>query len=94
MSWATRAIETLQRGERVTICPKGTSMEPLVHDGQGVVLEPVQVTQVVTGDIVLCRVNGSDYLHLVKAVKPGQVLIGNNRGRVNGWTTRVFGRKV
>ena len=46
------------------------------------------------GDIVLCKVNGSQYLHLVKAIQGDRVQIGNNRGRVNGWTSRqqVFGK--
>jgi hypothetical protein len=45
------------------------------------------------GDIVLCRVNGTQYLHLVKAVSGERFQIGNNRGRINGWTARrnIFG---
>ena len=34
---------------------------------------------------VLCKVNGSEYLHLVKAIRGPQCQIGNNRGRINGW---------
>jgi hypothetical protein len=37
------------------------------------------------GDIVLVRVNGRVYLHLIKAVGGGRFLIGNNKGGVNGW---------
>jgi hypothetical protein len=51
--------------------------------------------KVEVGDIVLARVAGVVYLHLVSAVEPakGRVQISNNRGRVNGWTSyaRVFG---
>ena len=45
------------------------------------------------GDIVLCKVNGAQYLHLVKAVQGSRYQIGNNRGRINGWTSRrsIFG---
>jgi hypothetical protein len=45
------------------------------------------------GDIVLARVAGAVYLHLVSALANGRVQISNNRGRVNGWTgpDRVFG---
>jgi hypothetical protein len=47
------------------------------------------------GDIVLARVAGAVYLHLVSAVDPARrrVQISSNRGRVNGWTgyDRVFG---
>ena len=44
------------------------------------------------GDIVLCKVKGSVYLHFVKAKKPGQVLIGNAHGKNNGWTSTVYGK--
>jgi hypothetical protein len=37
------------------------------------------------GDIVLVRVHGTDYLHLIKAINQGRFLIGNNRGGTNGW---------
>jgi hypothetical protein len=94
MSWASAAIERLQKGEQVTIRPRGTSMEPKVHDGQAVTLQPATAADVQVGDIVLCRVHGCDYLHLVKAVAPPQVLIGNNRGRINGWTSKVFGKVI
>jgi hypothetical protein len=42
---------------------------------------------------VLCKVNGAQYLHLVKAVSGERFQIGNNRGRINGWTSRrnIFG---
>ena len=49
-----------------------------------------------TGDVVLCRVGESEYLHIVKAVRGGQFQIGNNRGGINGWITRaaIYGRLV
>ncbi|GAA3447812.1 hypothetical protein Pve01_49840 [Planomonospora venezuelensis] len=47
------------------------------------------------GDIVRARVQRSVCLHLASAVdaSAGRVQIGNNRGRMNGWTghDRVFG---
>ena len=45
------------------------------------------------GDVVLAKVAGTVYLHLVTAIAGERVLIGNNRGRINGWTgkQRVFG---
>lgn len=92
MSWAARAIEELQRGEVAVIYPKGNSMLPLVLSGQRVEVEPCVISDLAVGDIVLCRVGGNDYLHLVKAASNGRVLIGNNRGGTNGWTKSVFGR--
>jgi hypothetical protein len=37
------------------------------------------------GDIVLCKVAGNEYLHIVKAIQDGRYQIGNNRGFINGW---------
>jgi hypothetical protein len=51
----------------------------------------VETTRLEVGDIVLARVSGHVYLHLVSALEPGagRVQIANNRGRVNGWTSRA-----
>lgn len=67
------------------------------------------VTTVVTeecllrkNDIVLCKVKGSQYLHLITAIKDSenfdnaQYQISNNKGFVNGWITidSIFGKVV
>lgn len=92
MSWATGHIQRLLAGETVQFRPRGNSMEPKVASGQLCTVEPVQ-EPVQPGDIVLCKVNGRQYLHLVKAVQGDRVQIGNNRGHVNGWThsSNIFG---
>jgi hypothetical protein len=70
-------------------------MVPLIRSRQLVTVAPVDPGAVEVGDIVLVRVAGSTYLHLVSAVdhRAGRVRISNNRGRVNGWTShaRVYG---
>jgi hypothetical protein len=82
-------------GSTVEFRPVGSSMVPLIRSRQLVTVAPVDPATVVVGDIVLARVAGAVYLHLVSAVDPvkGRVQISNNRGRVNGWTTyaRVYG---
>lgn len=47
-------------------------------------------------DIVLCKVRGAEYLHLIKAIQGARFQIGNNRGHINGWVTAsaIFGRLV
>jgi hypothetical protein len=57
---------------------------------------PVDPATLAVGDIVLCRVHGAEYLHLVKAIQAGRFQIGNNRGRINGWIGAhgIFGRCV
>jgi SOS-response transcriptional repressor LexA len=94
MGWAESYIAFLQQGTTVSFRPKGHSMAPKVCSGELVTVEPVQLDALSKGDIVLCKVKGKEYLHLVKAVNDGQVLIGNNRGRTNGWTSQVYGRLV
>lgn len=95
MSWATHAIESLKKGETVRIRPRGNSMSGKIESGDLVTIEPLTQSPE-KGDIVLCRVSGSDYLHLVKAVSGDRFLIGNNRGKLNGWTGRgsVYGKVV
>ena len=88
MSWATFAIEKLRNGEAVQIRPHGHSMKGKVNDGDLVTVEPCNPEELSVGDIVLVRVKGNDYLHLIKAMNQGRFLIGNNRGRVNGWVGR------
>ncbi|MGW1932904.1 S26 family signal peptidase [Streptomyces sp. NPDC001919] len=82
-------------GATVTFRPSGSSMVPLIRSRQQVVVVPVDPSKVEVGDIVLARVAGTVYLHLVSAVDHARkrVQISNNRGRVNGWTghARVYG---
>lgn len=82
-------------GAVVQFRPAGGSMVPLVRSKQLVTVAPVDPAKLKVGDIVLTRVAGTTYLHLVSAVDRanGRVQISNNRGRVNGWTSRsrVYG---
>ena len=91
MSWATHTIEKLQKGETVQIRPRGNSMVGKINNGDLVTIEPANELE--TGDIVLCKVRGNDYLHLIKAISNSRYLIGNNRGGINGWISRdaIFG---
>lgn len=93
MGWASAAIERLRRGETVMVRPRGHSMASKVNDGDTVTVEPVGDRELHPGDVVLCRVRGREYLHLVKAVQDQRYLIGNNRGGINGWVghSAVFG---
>ncbi|MBU2666249.1 hypothetical protein KOI35_22360 [Actinoplanes bogorensis] len=82
-------------GQTVEFRPSGSSMVPLIRSRQLVTVAPVDPAKLEAGDIVLVRVAGTTYLHLVSAVDApaGRVQISNNRGRVNGWTNyaRVYG---
>lgn len=82
-------------GATVRFRPSGSSMVPLVRSRQQVTVSPVDPAKVEVGDIVLAKVAGTVYLHLVSAVDAagGRVQISNNRGRINGWTghAKVYG---
>jgi hypothetical protein len=96
VGWASGHIERLRAGEAVSFRPRGNSMAGKIESGQLCTVEPVDAAAVRVGDIVLCKVNGREYLHLVKAVQGPRFQIGNNRGRINGWVTAsaIFGRCV
>jgi hypothetical protein len=55
-------------------------MKGKVDDGALVTVAPCAPEALEPGDIVLVRVKGAVYLHLVKAVGQGRFLIG-----INGW---------
>lgn len=93
MGWATHYIEKLQAGETVQFRPRGGSMRGKIESGQLVTVQPLDRDPQI-GDIVLCRVKGAEYLHLVKAVDGDRYQIGNARGGINGWIGKsgIFGR--
>jgi hypothetical protein len=94
MGWAGGHIAKLKAGETVQFRPRGNSMRGKIESGQLCTVEPVKPEEVRKGDIVLCKVNGREYLHLVLAIQGQRFQIGNNRGRVNGWIgpNALFGR--
>lgn len=97
MSWATPHLQKLSEGQTIEFRPHGNSMKPRIKSGDLVVIEPVSDEAIIkTSDVVLCKVKGRYYLHLVSAVRDGQFQISNNHGFVNGWISRtaIFGRLV
>ncbi|MEK7834240.1 MAG: S24 family peptidase [Acidobacteriota bacterium] len=96
MGWALHHIAKLKNGETISFRPRGNSMSGKIESGQLCTVEPVDPASIEVGDIVLCKVNGREYLHLVKAIQKPRFQIGNNRGRINGWITAnsIFGKCV
>lgn len=95
MGWATAHISKLQNGLTVSFRPRGGSMKGKVESGQLCTVEPIiDPASLSVGDVVLCKVRGAQYLHLVKAIRTGQWQIGNNRGGINGWigAGAIYGR--
>lgn len=60
-------------------------MKGKIESGQLCTVEPVVHSALSVGDIVLCKVRGNEYLHLIKAISGPRFQIGNNTGLVNGW---------
>ena len=94
MGWAAQYIEKLKAGETVAFRPRGNSMSGKIESGQLCTVVPAAPETIAVGDIVLCKVRGHEYLHLVKAIQGKRFQIGNNRGRINGWVSAnaIYGR--
>jgi hypothetical protein len=67
-----------------------------IHSGDRVTIAPCDPATLAVDDVVLVRVHGSEYLHLIKAIQDERYLIGNNRGGINGWVGRnaIYGKLV
>jgi len=67
-----------------------------IESGQLCTVAPVDCSSLQVGDIVLCRVHGCEYIHLIKAIQDRLFQIGNNRGGINGWIGEdaIFGRCI
>jgi len=96
MGWATHHIPRLQAGETVQFRPRGSSMSGRIESGQLCTVAPADPTDFAVGDIVLCKVRGAQYLHLIKAIRGGRFQIGNNRGSINGWISAasIYGKCI
>ena len=97
MGWAIHYIAKIKEGEIVKFRPRGHSMKGKIESGQLCTVEPIENYETLEkGDIVLCKVNGNEYLHLIKSIQGNRFQIGNNRGRINGWVSAnsIFGKCV
>lgn len=91
----------LKEGIVCRVVGVGNSMTPILKSRQAVIVEPLtDETVVEKKDIVMCKVRGHYYLHLVWATRvdgeKDMYLIGNNHGHANGWIPRsqIFGKVV
>ena len=96
MSWADHAIQSLEKTGQAQTRPRGNSMLPLIKSGALVTLGKCSPEDVKVGSIVLVRVGGNVYLHLVTAINGDRYQISNNRGHINGWVKfhAIYGRAV
>lgn len=96
MGWASSHIANLAKGETVQFRPHGNSMQGKIESGQLCTVEPVSKHKLAVGDIVLCKVNGREFLHLIRAAQGERYQIANNKGHINGWVSAnaVYGKCV
>lgn len=70
-------------------------MCPLIKSNQEHILEPINWEDCKIDDIVYCKVRSCYYTHLVKGKDDNKgLLIGNNKGKINGWTKKVYGKVI
>jgi hypothetical protein len=67
-----------------------------IESGQLCTVSPVDPASLTVGDVVLCKVNGHHYLHLIRAIQGDRFQIANNHGHINGWVghNAIYGRCV
>lgn len=87
-------LEKLQNNETFITSEGGSSMSPLIKSGQNHKLAPTKIEDCEIGDIVYCKVKGNFFTHLVKAKGERGLLIGNNKGGINGWTKQIYGKVI
>lgn len=85
MGWAAQLIYKLINGEIIKCRPRGNSMNGKIRSGQLCTIRPLNDNEILSkGDIVICKVNGNEYLYLIKAINQRKYLIRNNFGKTNG----------
>lgn len=98
MSWANGYIEKLKsstEASKISFRPRGNSMTPHIKSGQAVAVSS-DIEILAVGDIVLCKVNGKHYLHLIGAIDKDKYRIENARGFINGWISKsaIYGKVI
>ena len=93
-------VENLKKEKSVIFTAHGNSMSPKIENGETIEVSS-SVANLKIGDVVLCKVHGRYYIHLIKSMKTeknGKVkyLISNNKGHENGWIgiKSIFGKKI
>jgi exosome complex RNA-binding protein Csl4 len=97
MGWASQWIIKLQNNETVQFRPRGNSMSGKIESGNLCTVEPIKdFLNLKKGDIVLCKVNGNQYLHLITAIDKERFQISNNHNFINGWIHKnnIYGKLI
>lgn len=93
MSWAERAKEVLQRGEKTVIYSKFDSIGERIQAGDAVHLRPVRRTPPKLNELVLVNIQGRDYFGEVAEIRRNKYFVGNKANNKLFWVpeTNIFG---
>jgi hypothetical protein len=69
MDWASRYIQKLRAGETVSFRPHGQSKTGRIESGQLCTVVRINPAMLEVADVVLCKVAGNEYLHIVKTIE-------------------------
>ena len=94
MGWATKYISELQNNKTISFKPHGNSMLPLIKSSQLCTLEPITDKELLIDDIVLCKVSGKQFLHIITPIEGNR--ISNNKCHQNCWCSKnnIFGKLI
>ncbi len=81
----TAYIMILAQGQSVRVRPYGNSLRGIIKSGQLVELVPSEFNSIQTGDVVLVKWEKHYLLNKVIEIGKDTLLIGNNRGKIQGW---------
>lgn len=87
MGWADQYIKVLNEKGEVIFNPSGNSMKGKIESKDTCKIIFMQNIKYNVGDIVLCKVAGKQYLHLISAIdiSNNRYQISNNKNYINGW---------
>ena len=93
MSWADRAKEVLQRGEKTVIYSKFDSINNRIEAGDAVHLRPVRKKLPKENDLVLVNISGRDYFGEVDRIDRNRYYVGNRDKKKLFWVpaANIFG---
>lgn len=92
------ALTAVLNGEEVMRFERGTSMEPILKDGEYAHLKPLQsLDEVSIGDAVFCKVHGYLMTHMVlmkssSGSNQPYFLIGSSHYDFYGWTNQIYAK--
>lgn len=91
------AVKELKKDKSIVRYERGNSLAPIINDGEYCIVQPISdVSEIKSGDVVLCEVNGHLMTHMVHIVSSANCnkpyfLIGSSDLYMYGWTDKVYG---